>query len=37
LPSKGYAEVILDATAGLATVEQDLYEAITKKCAGREA
>jgi uridine kinase len=35
LPSKGYANVILDATADLATVEKDLYETIMKKRTGR--
>ena len=34
LPSKGYANVILDATADLATVEKDLYETIMKKRTG---
>lgn len=35
LPSKGYANVILDAMADLATVEKDLYETIMKKRTGR--
>lgn len=31
LPSKGYANVVLDSTPNLPTVEQSLYDAIVKK------
>ena len=31
LPSKSYADVVLDATPDLATVERNLYDAIVKK------
>jgi uridine kinase len=34
LPSKAYADFILDATADPATVEKDLYETIMKKRTG---
>ena len=36
LPSKAYADFILDATADPATVEKDLYETIMKKRTGRK-
>jgi uridine kinase len=31
LPSKGYADLVLDSTADLATVEKKLYDAIMEK------
>jgi uridine kinase len=33
LPSKSFANLVLDSNANLATVEKSLYEAITEKCA----
>src|ERR1700683_5016000 len=34
VPSRGYADLVLDATADPATVEKDLYETIMKKRTG---
>jgi uridine kinase len=33
LPSKGYADLVLDSEADLATVAKDLYDAIVEKRA----
>jgi uridine kinase len=33
LPSKGHADLVIDAEAGLTTVEKNLYDAIVAKCA----
>jgi uridine kinase len=33
LPSKSYADVVLESKADLATVERNLYDAIVEKCA----
>lgn len=34
LPSKSYADVVLDAMPDLATVERNLYDAIKKRDRG---